>query len=336
MIAFRTTIDRRSWLLLILLSVLWGGSFFFTAVALRELPPLTTVLARVALGAALLFPIFKIQGGNLPNSLAGWSPFFVMGLLSNVIPFSLIFAGQTLISSGLASVLNATTPLFTVLVLASFGDENLIARRIAGVIIGLVGVIVLRGPGIVQSENQTIGMLLCLGGALSYGFSGLWGRRKLNGVPPLTSSTCQLIRSSLVMAVIASAVDRPWTLPMPGLATWASLIGLAALATSLAYIVFFTILARSGATNVMLVTLLIPVTAILLGVLVLGEPLTLREVAGALVIASALLVIDGRVLGGRAERPPSVTRKLQQDYCIAQTACYIPLQTTLTRARSRE
>jgi drug/metabolite transporter (DMT)-like permease len=291
------TIDRRTALLLILLSVLWGGSFFFTAVALRELPPLTAAFARVVLGAALLFPLFKARGGDLPNSFAGWQPFFVMGLLSNVIPFSLIFAGQTIISSGLASVLNATTPLFTVLVLASFGDEKLIARRVAGVLLGLIGVIVLRGTGIVQSENQTIGMLLCLGGALSYGFSGLWGRRKLNGVPPLTSSTCQLITSSVVMAVIAAAVDRPWALPMPGLTTWAALFGLAALSTALAYIVFFTILARSGATNVMLVTLLIPVTAILLGVMVLGEPLTLREVAGALVIGSALVVIDGRVLG---------------------------------------
>lgn len=299
-----SAIDRQTWLLLILLSVLWGGSFFFTGAALRELPPLTIVLVRVALGAALLLPLLKRLGGALPDTLTGWKPFFVMGMLNNVIPFSLLVAGQTYITSGMASVLNATTPLFTVLVLASFGDERLIARRVAGVTIGLAGVIVLGGPGIVQTENQIIGMLLCLGGALSYGVSGLWGRRKLKGVPPITSATCQLLCSTLVMAILASAVERPWQLPMPGLATWASLIGLAALATSLAYIVFFTILARSGATNVMLVTLLIPVTAILLGVLVLGEPLTLREVAGALVIASALLMIDGRVLGWLRGRLP--------------------------------
>ena len=290
------TMDRQTSLLLILLSVLWGASFFFGSVALRELPPTTIAFVRVALAAALLFPLFKIRGGTLPTSLAGWMPFFVMGLLNNVIPFSLPLAGQLRISSGLASVLNATTPLFTVLVLASFGDERLIARRIVGVIIGLVGVIVLRGLGIVQAESETIGMLFCLGAALSYGFSGLWGRRKFNGVAPLTSATCQLIASSVAMAVIAAAVDQPWQLPMPGATTWAALIGLAALSTSLAYVVFYRVLARSGATNVMLVTLLIPVTAILLGVLVLGEPLTLREIVGALVIASALLVIDGRAL----------------------------------------
>lgn len=291
-----STMDRQTWLLLLLLSVLWGASFFFGGVALRELPPTTVVLVRVALAAALLFPLFKIRGGTLPTSLAGWLPFFVMGLLNNIIPFSLTLVGQLRISSGLASVLNATTPLFTVLVMASFGDERLSARRIVGVIIGLVGVIVLREPGIVQSDSETFGMLLCLAAALSYGFSGLWGRRQLNGVAPLTSATCQLITSSVSMAIIAAAVDQPWNLPMPGATTWAALIGVAALSTSLAYVVFYQILARSGATNVMLVTLLIPVTAILLGVMVLGEPLTLREIAGALVIASALIVIDGRAL----------------------------------------
>lgn len=292
-----STIDRQSWLLLIILSVLWGGSFFFVGVALRELPPMTLALGRVALAAAFIYPVFKIQGGRLPTDLAGWKPFIVMGLLNNVIPFSLIFAGQARISSGLASVLNATTPLFTVLVLASFGDEKLFLRRVVGVLIGLIGVYVLRDPDLVQSESQIVGMLLCLGGALSYGFAGLWGRRKFNTVPPLTTATCQLISSSVVMTVIAAAVDQPWQLPMPGLATWAALVGLAALSTALGYILFFKILARAGAANVMLVTLLIPVTAILLGVAVLGEPLSLRQIAGALVIAASLLVTDGRVLG---------------------------------------
>ena len=296
------TIDRQSWLLLICLSVLWGGSFFFVAVALRELPPMTLVLARVAFAAAFIYPIFKMQGGNLPTTFAGWKPFIVMGLFNNIIPFSLIFAGQARITSGLASVLNATTPLFALLVLASFGDEKLILRRVVGVLMGLGGVYVLRDPAMVQSESQTIGMLLCLGGALSYGFAGLWGRRKFNNVPPITTTTCQLISSSIAMAVIAAAVDRPWQLPMPGIATWSAVVGLAALSTALGYILFFRILAQAGASNVMLVTLLIPVTAILLGVLALGEPLSLREIAGALVIAASLLVIDGRVLAWARER----------------------------------
>lgn len=286
------TIDRQSWLLLIILSVLWGGSFFFVAVALRELPPTTLALARVAFAAAFIYPVFKMQGSSLPLTFAGWKPFIVMGLFNNIIPFSLIFAGQARISSGLASVLNATTPLFALLVLASFGEERLILRRVIGVLIGLAGVYVLRDPDHVHSDSQLIGMLLCLGGALSYGFSGLWGRRNFNNVPPLTTTTCQLISSSIIMAVIAGAIDQPWQLPMPGLTTWSAVIGLAAFSTALGYILFFRIMAQAGAANVMLVTLLIPVTAIGLGVLVLGEPLLMREIVGALVIAASLLVID--------------------------------------------
>lgn len=290
------TIDRQTWLLLGLLSILWGGAFFFIGVAVRELPPFTIVLVRVGLGALFLIPALKLLGGAWPKSLEGWMPFLGMGLLNNVIPFSLLVAGQTYISSGLASVLNATTPLFTVLVMAGFGDEKLVVRRMIGIVLGLVGVVVLRAPWLDQAHGQTIGMLLCLGAALSYGFSGWWARRKLTGVPPVTSSVCQLVCSTIVMAIIAAVYDRPWQLTMPSMATALSLIGLAALGTSLAYIVFFRIINRSGPTNVMLVTLLIPVTAILLGFLVLGEPISTHEIIGALIIASALLVIDGRVL----------------------------------------
>ena len=291
------TIDRQTWLLLILLSVLWGGAFFFIGVAVRELPSFTIVLVRVALGALLLLPVVRPLGGALPETMSGWMPFLVMGVLNNVIPFSLLVAGQTYISSGLTSVLNATTPLFTVLVMAAFGDEKLMARRVSGVILGLIGVVVLRAPWLEQSHGQTIGMLLCLAAALSYGFSGWWARRKLTGVAPITSAACQLICSSAVMAIVAAVFDRPWQLPMPGAATVLSLIGLAALGTSLAYIVFFQIINRSGPSNVMLVTLLIPVTTILLGFSVLHEPITVHEIAGALIIASALLAIDGRPLG---------------------------------------
>jgi drug/metabolite transporter (DMT)-like permease len=299
MAASETRMDERDWALLVLLSILWGGSFFFNGVAVRELPPFTIVLARVAIAAVLLLPVLLAQGAEgakLPASAAGWLPFLVMGLLNNVIPFSLIVSGQTLIASGTASVLNATTPLFTVLVMAAAGDEPLAARRIVGVLAGLLGVIILRGPGLDLGGTQTLGMLLCLGGALSYGFSGLWGRRKLGGIPPLTSATCQLISSSVVMLTLAGVIERPWLLPAPSPQTWLALLATAALSTALAYVVFFQILVRSGASNVMLVTLLIPLTAILLGHFILGEPLATREIVGAAVIGGALLIVDGRAL----------------------------------------
>ena len=286
---------RHDWLLLVVLSVLWGGSFFFNGVALRELPPLTVAFARVALGALCLLAVIGPLGGTLPRRPADWLPFAVMGLVNNVIPFSLFLIAQTFISSGLAAVLNATTPLFAVLVMAAAGEERLTGRRIAGVAIGIGGVALLRAPGL-SAADQTLGVMLCLAAALSYGFAGFWGRRALAGVPPLTSAAGQLICSTPMLAVAAGFAERPWTLPLPGAVTWAALAGLATLSTALAYILFFRILNRSGAVNVVLVTLLIPVTTILLGHFVLAETLTVREIAGALVIASALIVIDGRAL----------------------------------------
>jgi drug/metabolite transporter (DMT)-like permease len=288
-------IDARDWSLLAVLSVLWGGSFFFNGAALRELPPLTLVLLRVALGAAILLPLLRMQGIGLPKGMAGWKPFVAIGLLNNVIPFSLIVLGQTYIPSGLASILNATTPLFTVMVMAAAGEEALQMRRVAGMALGLLGVIILRGWGIDTRPGQGLGILLCLGGAFSYGFAALAARRMLRDSPPLGTATFQLMASTVMMAIVAGVVEQPWRLPMPGVATWLAVLGLAGLSTALAYIVFFQILRRSGATNVMLVTLLIPVTAILLGSLVLGEPIAAREIAGAIVIGSALLVIDGRI-----------------------------------------
>ncbi|MCK1541724.1 DMT family transporter [Bradyrhizobium sp. 147] len=290
-------IDARDWSLLAMLSVLWGGSFFFNSAGLRELPPLTLVFLRVALGAAILLPLLRMQGIGFPSGTMGWRPFVAIGLLNNVIPFSLIVIGQTFIPSGLASILNATTPLFTVVVMAAAGEEALQMRRIAGVALGLAGVIILRGWGFETRPGQGLGILLCLAGAFSYGLAALAARRLLKDTHPLGAATFQLMASTVMMTVVAGAVERPWQLPLPSPTTCLAVLGLAALSTALAYIVFFQIARRSGASNVMLVTLLIPVTAIFLGWLVLGEAISMREIAGAIVIGSALLVIDGRVPG---------------------------------------
>jgi drug/metabolite transporter (DMT)-like permease len=296
MAAHNDRIDARDWSLLGLLSILWGGSFFFNGFVLKQLPPLTVVFLRVAIAAIILLPLLFVYRIRLPKGLSGWRPFFAIGFLNNVLPFSLIVIGQTYIPSGLASILNATTPLFTVVVMAIAGEEKLLLRRIAGVVAGLIGVIILHGDGFGFETGQTIGILLCLAAAFSYGLSALLARKVLSNSPPLGTATFQMLASAAMMTVVAGLVERPWQLPMPDAVTWLAVIGLAALSTALAYIVFFQILRRSGATNVMLVTLLIPVTAILLGYLVLGESISSREIIGALVIGSALLLIDGRVL----------------------------------------
>jgi drug/metabolite transporter (DMT)-like permease len=253
-----TSIDHRihgrDWALLGILSVLFGGSFFFNGIALRELPPFTLVFLRVVLAAMILLPVARVYRIAFPRGLSGWQPYFGIALLNNVMPFSLVVIGQTYLPSGLASILNATTPLFTVVVMAAVGDEKLLMRRVAGVLTGLIGVIILHGQDVGFENTQGVGILFCLAGAFSYGLAALYARRKLSDSPPLATATFQLMASSLMMMIVAAAVERPWQLPMPGATTWLAMAGLAGLSTALAYIVFFQILRRSGSTNVMLVT----------------------------------------------------------------------------------
>ena len=289
------TMDGTDWSLLVLLSLLWGGAFFFAGVAVRELPPLTVVLVRVAMAALMLLPLFWWFGHRLPRGWAGWRPFVVMGLLNNALPFGFIFAGQTFVSVGLAAIINALTPLFTVLVMAGAREERLTGLRITGVVLGAVGVAILKGFG-EAATDQVIGILLCMAGAASYGLAALWARRELVNVPPLKGATCQLLSSTAIMLLVVSVHDQPWTLATPSAGTVWAMVGLAFFGTAIAYLVFFQIIRRAGASNVMLVTLLIPVSAMLLGNIYLEEPIRTREVLGALVIGLGLMFIDGRLV----------------------------------------
>lgn len=300
--ATATHMSVSQWLLLGLLAVLWGGSFLFVGIAVQELPPMTTALARVSIAAAILIPIVYVMGYRLPSSVADWQPFLVMAVLNNVLPFTLINTGQKDIASGLASVLNATTPVFTLLVAHVFtANEKLRANKLAGVLLGLAGVAVLVGPEAMFGRvSSTIGMICVLGAALCYGFSGIWGRR-LRDSPPLVTAASQLTCSTLMLLPLVLLFERPWTLAMPGTEVIAAVVALAVLATSLAYIVFFRIMAVSGPTNVMLVTLLIPLVAIPLGAWRFGEVLQSRHVIGAAIIGLSLIVIDGRLLPRRKQ-----------------------------------
>lgn len=290
----------RLWTLLLALSVIWGGSFFFMAVALRGFPPFTIVLARVALAAAALALACAVLRLRLPRGREAWVACAGMGLLNNAIPFTLIVVGQQFIPSGLAAVVNAATPVFAVLAAHWLtADERLTPNRLSGTLLGLVGVAILAGPAAFGRGEATeaLGIALCLGACLSYGLSGVWSRRlRRAGLAPLPAATGQCLASSLMMLPLVLAFDRPWTLPPPGADAVAALLALGLLATALAYALYFAILHGAGATNTMLVTLLVPVTALLLGALALDEALAPRHFAGMAVIGLGLLAIDGRVL----------------------------------------
>ncbi|MGU9980122.1 DMT family transporter [Phreatobacter sp. HK31-P] len=288
----------RDWSLLVTLSILWGGSFFFVRVALEGVPPLTLVLARVAIASAVLLVLLRITGERLPQRRDVWLTLAVMALLNNVVPFSLIFWGQTAIPAGLAAILNATTPLFTVIVMHLFtDDERATPGKAFGVALGFAGVVVLVGPAVTGALDTPLWALAaCLTAALSYAFSGLWGRRiKPLGVTPTFTAWAQLTVTSLVMTPVVALVDRPWSLAMPGIAAIAAVLALAVLSTALAYILFFRILASAGPSNLLLVTFLIPVSAILLASLFLGERLAWTHFAGMALIGLGLAAIDGRL-----------------------------------------
>jgi drug/metabolite transporter (DMT)-like permease len=285
------------WLLLLLLSMLWGGSFFFFKVIVEALPPFTVVLGRVGLAAIALNLFLLAKGDRMPATGRLWRQFFAMGMLNNVIPFTLIVFGETRIASGLASILNATTPLFTVIT-AHFltTSERLTWGKAVGVLFGLVGVAVLIGPNALSGLGRSdwIGEGACLLAALTYAFAGIYGRR-FKGVPPLKVATGQITASTIILLPMAVVVDRPWTLPPPDLHVWAALAGIALLSTALAYMLYFRILATVGATNLLLVTFLLPISALLLGVFVLGETITEGALFGMLIIGAGLAAIDGRI-----------------------------------------
>ena len=292
------------WGMLLALSALWGSSFFFFKVLVTELPPFTVVLGRVGLAAIILNAFLLLRRAPVTRSLP-WRQFLVMGALNNVIPFSLIVWGETRVSSGLASILNASTPVFTVIA-AHFltRSEKATWGRVVGVMLGLLGVVVLIGPDALRGMGgkDSYGEVACILAAVSYALAGIYGRR-FRGLPPLHVATGQITCAAVLTLPIAAATERFWTLPMPSLAVWGAFGGIAFLCTVLAYILYFRILAAAGATNLLLVTILLPVSALLLGSLVLGEQITTAAVEGMALIGAGLVAIDGRLVTALRSRP---------------------------------
>ena len=281
------------WLRLLLLSVLWGGSFLFVGLALGQLPALVIVWLRVSLGAGVLAGVLALRGEAFPRRGA-WGALVVMGLLNNALPFTLYALAQGQIGAGPTAILNATTPLFTLVVAAlATREEPLTGARIAGLVAGLIGVAVLMG-GVGAGTVAAQGACLCA--ALSYACAGVWGRRfRAMGLMPLATAFGMLAASAVMLAPPMLAIDRPWTLPTPSATALLAIAALAILSTAWAYLLYFRLLASAGAVNLALVTFLIPVSAIAFGLLLLDETLHPRDLAGLALILTGLAIIDGRI-----------------------------------------
>ena len=310
--AINRTMTPLEWALLLSLATIWGGSFFFNAIAVKALPSFTIVAIRLGGAAVFLYLAVLFTRARMPASLGVWGAFAVMGVLNNVVPFSLIVWGQKEIASGLASILNATTPLFTVVVAHWFTrDERMTPLRVAGVVAGFAGVVVMVGADALVSPGHLVSELAVLGAAVSYAASAVFAPPLRAARPaPLVTATGRFITASAIVIPLALVIDRPWTLAMPGPAVWGALFGLAFLASFIGYLLYYRILATAGAVNLMLVTFLVPVSAILLGTIVLGERLAPNHILGMAMIGIGLAAIDGRPIAhlrrrfGAAGAPP--------------------------------
>ena len=290
----------KDWAQLLLLGAIWGGSFFFARIAVGELHPLVLVLFRVAIAAAALHVYLAIRGPSFRLAFPHAGLFFLLALTNNVIPFSLIFAGQTELGAGVASVLNATTPFWTlILANALTSDEKLSWNKVAGIGLGIAGTAVMIGPGLLAGLGGPVWAKFALiGASLSYAVA-LMVARRFKGVPSPVIATGQLTASTIIMIPIVLFTYGPAGLFSASQPIWAAVFALALLSTAFAYILYFNLVASAGATNASLVTLIVPASAILLGILFLDERLELFELGGMLLIAFGLVTIDGRLFGRR-------------------------------------
>ena len=290
-------IGPMEWVLLIALSVIWGGSYLFMKIAVSSIPVLTIVFARVGLGALVLGLALILTKTEFPHTAVTWRALIGMGLLNNVIPMSLIVYGTSQIDAGLASIINAMTPLFTI-VIAHFAtqDESMTLNRLIGVGLGVAGVIVLIGPGLIFDQSMNgLGEIACLAATISYAASSIYGRRfaRMN-LKPMQIAFGQTTSASFILLPFSLFIDQPWTRAMPPVSAWASVLALGVLCTAFAYLLYFRILHRSGAVAVALVTLLIPPSALLLGIVVLGERLSTGDILGMVLIGLGLAIVNLR------------------------------------------
>ena len=301
----RSVMNRSDWLILLVLALIWGGAFMFIGVAVRHVHPLTYVWLRLSIAALAMWAFLRMKGQPLGLPREVWGSMLLLALLNNALPFTLFGWGQTHIASGLASILNATTPIWGVVVAHLFTqDERMTPRKIAGVLLGFGGVATMIGPALLQNiGTDALAQLACVMASLCYALAAVWARRfRRMGLSPMSVTTGQLTAGALMMLPLALFIDQPWAQPFPALTAVAAITALALLCTAFGYVLYFRLIDRAGATNALLVTLLVPPVAILLGALFLSEQLAVQDFLGLGLIALGLAAIDGRLLS-LLERP---------------------------------
>ncbi|MEO1025877.1 MAG: DMT family transporter [Pseudomonadota bacterium] len=294
-------LTTRVWFDLCLLALLWGGSFLAIRTALDEIAFLSSVAHRVTWAALLLWLVVLVKGIPLPKDWRVWAALLIMGLLNNVIPFSLMAWGQLHIEVGLTAILNAATAIWGVLIAALvFADERLTRQRLLGVLVGFLGVAVAIGlSNFAALDLRSLAQLAVIAGTISYGLAGSWARATLSKLPPIISAAGMLTGSALVMLPLAWIIEGP--LPMNlEVRIWGAIIYYAIFSTACAYLLYYRILAAAGSGNLLLVTLMIPPVAIILGAWARDETLLPQAYLGFALLGLGLLILDGRLFRRRS------------------------------------
>ncbi|MFV0512408.1 MAG: DMT family transporter [Jhaorihella sp.] len=301
------SLSARAWGELLLLGLIWGASFLSIRVALDEVPVATTVLHRTFWAMLVLWVAVVAMRLPVPRDARIWGAFLVMGLLNNVIPFGLMAWGQLHIETGLTSILNAATAVFGVLVAAMvFSDERLTLRRGIGVTLGFAGVAFAIGlDNFASFDLRSTAQLAVLAGTLSYACAAAWARARLGGLAPQVAAAGMLTGSTLIMLPVALLIDGPVSFALQPV-TWAAIAYYSVIATAGAYLLYYRVLGMAGSGNLMLVTLIIPPVAIVLGAWLRDEALATRAYGGFALLALGLLVLNGGIGRKRVRpRPPA-------------------------------
>lgn len=282
--------------LIVLQSMLWGSTFFFVALVGPGMEPMTMSVVRLIPAVAILLIVVAAFGLRQPASLRDWGLFTVLAAFNNVIPFLLITYAQREVTGGIAAVFNATAPLFSLMFAALIlPNEPLSWRRLAGIVIGIAGVAVLIGAA--EAASSLSAKVMLLAAASCYAIANVVTRLYFSNIyPPFVVASAQMSASLVLATALALAIEQPWTLPTPAIGTIGLVMVMGVLGSAFASLCHFTVLKRAGPTNALLVTIILPMTPIVLGTLFLGDHFTLRDGIGAAIIAASLIVIDGRLL----------------------------------------
>lgn len=286
---------RIEWLLFLALGFMWGSSYLFIKLAVDSFGTFTLIALRLLIGAAFLWVVLRAKGTPLPRVPRIYGHLIVMGIVNIAIPFGLITWAEQSVDSALAAILNSTVPLMVIVIAPAFlPDEPIRINGLAGLAIGFAGIILLVSPGLTGTDSDVAGEVALLGSSLAYALGNVYSRRNVRGLPPLIPAVFQVTFALVIAAVLALVLERPWETARPDLEAWVSVVWLGIFGSGLAYLVYFRLLGRWGATRTALVAYLLPIVGIVLGFLVLAEPIDATLLVGTALVIGGVALVNGR------------------------------------------